>query len=403
MRFRVVSVALTILVMSAGAFAQVTIGNYVLAPNSSTANVPKPYTIIDLNSPATGNGTIGAVSIRSNQPCTQGFKVKFFHNSNGTYTPFAERGPFDITQSLMVVTLNPPVNVVTGDLIGLVALQDCSGLVGQVPILFESAAQWSGDVNVPVTLNTAVAGLPSFALAAFGAQNLNSDVRTQVIPAAGAAEGAFGASFKTDLFLSNPRSTRSAGRLVYHPEVTSGSSGDAAFPFIVDPHASLTYPNFVKEKIGVTGKGSIDVYTTIGYEPPTVAARVYDDSASGTKGFTFDAMTEREALQLFEFATLAVPSDKTKYRMNIGVRSLSAETQVEFDLFDANAGLRQVVTNTYPADYYVQTDFHSLFGVDFNPGDTITVVIRRGAAYVYGSIIDNGSNDPSVQVAKQLK
>ena len=402
MRFRVVSIVLTILVISAAVSAQ-QIGNYVLAPNSSTANIPKPYTIIDINSPATSSGTIGAVSIRANQPCAPGFKVKFFHVSGGVYTPYADRGPFDITQNLMVVQLTPPVTVTAGDVIGLVALQDCSGLVGQVPILFEGAAQFSGEVTTPVVISSAQAILLDFAVAAFGAQNLNSDVRTQVIPAAGAAEGAFGASFKTDLFLSNPRSVRSAGRLVYHPEQTSGQSTDAAFPFIVDSHRSLTYPNFVKEKIGVTGKGSIDVYTTIGYEPPTVAARVYDDAATGTKGFTFDALTEREALQLFEFATLAVPSDASKFRINIGVRSLSAETQVEFQLYDSNGGNRTALTNTYAPDFYTQTDFRSLFGVDFQPGDTITVIIRRGAAFVYSSNVDNGSNDPSLQLAKQLK
>jgi len=402
MRFRVVSLTLTFVVIAASAAGQ-TIGNYVLAPNSTTAPIARPFTVLDLNSPATAAGTIGAVVIRSNQPCTGAFKVKFFHQSGGTYTPFADRGPFDITHALVVVTLTPPVNVVAGDLIGLVALQDCTGLIGQVPLLFKNAAQFNGDVASPVTLGSAVTLLPNFALAALGAANTNSEVRTQTIPAAGAAEGAFGASFKTDLFLSNPRSTRAAGRLVYHPEETSGTADDPSFPFIVDSRTSLNFTNFVKEKIGLTGKGSIDVYTIIGYEAPNVASRIYDDSPAGTKGFTLEALTERDALQTLENAVLVTPRDPSKYRMNIGVRTLNGPTQIEFDLFDSGGGVRATVTNNYPANYYKQTDFHSLFGVDPQAGNTINVVMRQGSGYVYGSIIDNTSNDPSAQVAKPLK
>jgi hypothetical protein len=403
MQSRVVSLVMTLLVLCAAASAQ-TIGNYVLAPNASPSSTGSPlYTILDLSSPATSAGTIGVVAVRGNQPCTNAFKVKFFHNAGGTYTPYAERGPFDITRSITTVTLTPGVAVAPGDLIGLVALADCSGLLGQYPLIFRNAAQFSGDVTSSVTLNNAISVLPGFALAAFGAPNANAEIRTQIIPAAGAAQGAFGASFKTDVFLSNPRSTTAAGRLVYHPEETSGTTSDASFPFIVDSHAAVVYPNFVGNKIGVQGKGSIDVYTRIGFEPPAVTTRVYDEAGQGTKGFTLDALPEREALQTFESAVLATPTDPARFRMNIGLRTLEGETQVSFDLFNSSGGPRASVTRTYSGNYFQQTDFHSLFDVDQQPGDTIVVTMRRGQAFVYGSVIDNVSNDPSAQIAKTVK
>ena len=402
MQARVVSLLLSILVVAAGASAQ-TIGNYVLAPNASTTGQSIPFTVLDLSSPASSNGTIGAVAVRANQTCTGAFKVKFFHQSSGVYTPYEERGPFDFNFPINVVQMTPAVTVTAGDLIGIVALQDCAQVVGQVPLLFRNAAQFSGDVSSPVTLSSATGVLPNFAVAAFGAPNSNVQIRTQVIPAAGAAQGAFGASFKTDIFISNARNMRSSGLLVYHREETSGVPSDPAFPFTVDPHQSLTYPNFVQDRLSITGKGSIDVFTRMGFEVPTVTARVYEDGTAGTKGFTLDAQSERDALQSSETAVLSVPTDASKFRMNIGVRTLEGATQIEYTLYDQNGGTRATIAKGYPANYYQQTDFHSLFGVDFQPGDTISVFQRTGQAFVYGSIIDNNSNDPSAQIAKAVK
>src|SRR5688572_17982045 len=151
---RRIPLVLAILLVSIPAAAQ-SIGNYVLYPNSSASNISRPYTIIDVSSPATTSGTIGAVAFRANQTCTNAFKVKFFHVSGGVYTPFAERGPFDVTGPLTTVTMTPAVTVAPGDVIGLVALQDCASPVGQVPLLFKNAAQFAGDVTTPVTLGNA--------------------------------------------------------------------------------------------------------------------------------------------------------------------------------------------------------------------------------------------------------
>jgi hypothetical protein len=403
MRSRAVLLFFVMCMTCAIASAQ-TIGNYVLAPNASTSGLSTPFTIIDLSSGATSSGTIGAVAVRGAQPCTGAFKVKFFHQpSPGVYAMYAERGPFDVVFPINVVQMTPAVSVSAGDLIGLTILSDCASAVGQTPLLFKNAASFGGDLAGTTGIGNAAGVITNFALAVFGAPTSNTDIRTQTIVAAGAAQGAFGASFKTDVFLSNARTFRSSGRLVYHPEETSGTGNDPSFPFTVDPHQSLVYPNFVFDKLARTGKGSLDVYTRMGFEAPTVTARVYDDSTGGTKGFTLDALTEREALQPSESATLAVPNDPSKYRINIGVRTLDGETRVDYGLFDQFGTLRSSVAKTYPANYYQQVDFNSLFGVSFQAGDTIQIVQQAGRSFVYASVIDNTSNDPSAQIAKAVK
>jgi hypothetical protein len=403
MRFRVVLLFFVMCITCAIASAQA-IGNYVIAPNASTSGLSVPFTVIDLSSGATSSGSIGAVAVRGAQTCTGAFKVKFFHQpSSGVYQMYAERGPFDVVFPINVVQMTPAVSVTAGDLIGLTITSDCASAVGQIPLLFKNAASFAGDVTGTTSISAAAGVIPNFALAVFGAPSSNTDIRTQTVVAAGAAQGAFGASFKTDLFLSNARTFRSSGRLVYHREETSGTGNDPAFPFTVDPHQSLVYPNFVSDKLAITGKGSIDVYTRMGFEAPTVTARVYDDSSAGTKGFTLDALTERDALQPSESATLAVPNDASKYRINLGVRTLDGETRVEYDLYDSVGTLRSSTTKTYAANFFQQVDFNSLFGVSFQPGDTIQVVQQGGRSFVYASVIDNTSNDPSAQIAKAVK
>lgn len=407
MRFRVVLASAFLLFLSTVAAAQ-TIGNYPLAVNGNTSGFTAPYTVIDLSSAATQDGAIGAVAIRNLIPtCNNGVKVKFFRRTGTTFTPYAERGPFNITGSITLVTLTPPVAVQQGDLIGLVAMTSCAVFGGQVPVLNRNAAVFNGEVSSAVSLSSSIGQLSNFALGVFGAPTGTAEIRTHVIVAAGASQGAFGSSFKTDLFLTNPRTTRSLGRLVYHPENTSGVPSDPSHPFILDFAESAFLPNFVETTLHLSGKGSIDVYTTIGFEPPHVMARIYEDSGTaGTKGFTMDALPLRDALD-FESAEVGVlftPSDPAKFRMNVGVRTLDEQTKVVYQLVNSIGNLKRAVEITYPPNFYTQQDAGVLMGTALAAGDTILVFTEiTGRAFIYGSIIDNTSNDPSLQMAKPLE
>jgi hypothetical protein len=224
-----------------------------------------------------------------------------------------------------------------------------------------------------------------------------------VILAAGATGGIGGASFKTDVYIGNLRSNRTQGRLVYHPAGASGTTSDPSVPFSLDPQRSLTLPNFVATNLGINGVGSVDVYTTIGYEPPNIAIRIYDDAlAAGTKGFSMEALPPAAALQPFENAILFAPQDTARFRMNIGVRTLEA-TEVQFLHLDRDGNQRAFVTRSYPADFFTQASAATFTGVQPNGGDTIIVYTQQNPVFAYGSIVDNTTNDPSVQIAKHMK
>jgi hypothetical protein len=400
------SLSLAVLVLcSASGFAQ-TAGNYVLRPNATVPDLAEPFTVIDTTSTFTATGPVSAVVVRSfTAPCANAFKVKFFRESGGVFTPYAERGPFDITGTLTKVTLSPAVSVQAGDLLGVVALSNCAEFRGQSPLPAESALIFAGDVSSPVNASAAVAQLPNFALAAYAAPSSNAEVRTTVLVAAGSAQGAFGSSFRTDVFLTNPRRNASEGRLVFHPEGQVGVPTDPSWPYHIEFAESLILPNFVMENLRQVGKGSIDVYTTIGFEPPQVAARIYETSSSGTKGFAMDAVPEDEALDAGpgDVGVLFTPVNPSAFRMNMGYRTLNAATVIVFQLVRGNGVVAAARDVSVAANTYQQVDVAQFFNTPLLPGDTILLFTRQGAAYVYGSIIDNLSNDPSFQLARPLE
>lgn len=392
-----------ILLLATPAVRAQSIGNYTFAATPSPS-LSAPNTIIDLTAPATQDGTIGTIAIRSPRfACDNGFKVKFYRRSGNTLTSFAERGPFSLNGTHTTIDLTPAVNVQKNDLIGIVSLQDCMATAGQTPVANAEAVQFSGDVS-SANLSSGTR-LQHFALAVYGAQNSHAEIRMQVIVVAGAAAGAGGAQFRTDVFLTAPRQGISGGRLVYHREAVSGFDDDPSVSFDLEPGASRTIPNIIGTNLGLSGKGSMDIYTKIGFEPPIVSTRVYDDAgAAGTKGFSFDAQRLSEALNVGQQGVLFTSQDTARFRMNVGIRTLDIPTQIDFVVLNSAGLQRTVVTKTFPANYYVQPDVAGLLnGFAPQPGDTILVTPIDGPVFVYGSIIDNKTNDPSLQIAKPLQ
>ena len=376
-----------------------------------------PLTFVNLGTPATSDATIRMAAMRMSPgpPCNNSIKIKFFHRSGGVISMFAERGPFTPAGFVTKVTLTPPVDVRAGDLIGVTMSQACSLALGPLAetAKTEGVVQIYGDASGSYDVYGGTTTprpflIPAVALSVFGSSTVDAEVRSQIIVAAASATGVGGSRFKTDIQLGNQqdviaispvRGGTVSGRLVYHPEATAGSPSDPSVAFTLAHNESKTLLDIVGG-LGLSGKGSIDVYTTVGFEPPFAAARVYEDSGGSTKGFTMDAQLPERALQ--NSGILFTPTDPVKFRMNIGVRTLDRPTSVVFQLYSASGTARVAyVLRSYPANYYVQTEASQLLGMPLQAGDTIVVTPSFGGdpVFVYSSIIDNTSQDPSLQFA----
>ena len=421
-----IAFAVLLLCLSAIAAAQ-TIGTYVIAPDTpidssgvSFGVPPAGRTYVNLSGPAPAAATIRTVAFRTTAAsgCNDTVKIKFFRRSGDTITTFAESGPFPRTGSHTKVTLPTPVDVQTGDLIGITLAGNCFATIG--PIGQSSKGEGSVAIYSDASGSYDLYGnsttprprlFPGVALGIYGSSDANPEVRTQVIVAAASAAGVGGSRFKTDIQLGNPplpeflfnaplTGDTVLGRLVYHPEATSGTAGDPSVPFKLARGESRTILDFVGG-LGLTGKGSVDVYTTVGFEAPLAVARVYEDSGGSTKGFTMDAQLPERAIR--SESILFAPTDPAKFRMNIGVRTLDRPLTLVFAILRPDGTARTAsVERFYPANYYTQVEASQLLGATLQAGDAI-VIHAADPVFVYGSIIDNASQDPSLQFAGGLK
>ena len=214
--------------------------------------------------------------------------------------------------------------------------------------------------------------------------------------------GLYGSYYRTAVQLSNPSDNLSFGRLVYHPKERSGSTGDSFVRYTLQPRQTLQFPN-VLGLIGTSGNGSLDVVPE-GGAIPVVRARVYNDAGSlGTTGVTEQGLPPEEALVAGQAGLLLGPSDVQKFRFSVGLRTLESGATLTFTLRDAAGNVVKVVTENHPGTYYIQRSASELFdGAVMGGDESVTVEVSAGSAFVYATVADNVTNDPSLQIARRL-
>ena len=364
-------------------------------------------TLVDFSAPATADGAITSVTVQwaggGISGCSPGFKVKFFRpsSSSGSLSYLGERGPFPAVRSLLVLPISPPVSVKARDLIAVTELGGslCGGVGNTSNGVGINTALFDGDVASDRTLGDAIA-LERSQISIQGTGG-GTEVRTGILPVVLSSPGQFGANFKTALQITNPSSYVINGRLVFHPERTSASSADPSLPFTLGARQTVGYADIVAA-MGQTGVGSLDVVSTQS-PPPLIVARVFNDGGSaGTSGFTEATVAPEVALQEFDIARLTTPADSANFRLNVGVRTLSADTNLSVTLYASSGAVLTTLTRSYPPDYFAQVgvvDF--LGGVAPGPNQTISISVYSGSAIVYGAIADNRTNDSSIQLGNR--
>jgi hypothetical protein len=228
--------------------------------------------------------------------------------------------------------------------------------------------------------------------------------QTRILPVVGSVPGNFGAYFKTSVQLYNPKSSAVSGKIVFHTQAVSGSPNDPSLAYSIPAGKSLSYADLLPAMGIASGLGSADVVADAGSPFPVLLARVFNDAgAAGTTGLALEPMAASDALQNGESGVLIAPAD-THFRLNIGVRTL--EQGVAFDLTVRNKDgvIVKTTSKSFGPTFFRQIgsteilDDYALVG-----GETITIQITSGSAFVYGSTTDNTTQDPSVQFAKKVE
>ena len=364
---------------------------------------------VDLTRPATAAGDYSSAtvlwSIAAGNPCASAFKVRFYRPNEGltSLSLIAERGPFDVQAGLVTVPLSPPVSLLAGDLLGIVELlpPPCGSVTltgggGGLKTLLIAENLDPGDTLPICTENASIESLAMSAVATAG----GTEVRAGIVTGAGSVHGAANSNFKTGMQLVNPGLADIQGRLAFHPIGHSASPADPSLPYAVHAQQSISFPDVV-DALGATGLGSIDVIADKSYSPLVVTHVFNDAGAAGTAGFTEPAVRagDQYVIEPGEIGTLVAPADLTKYRMNIGVRSLAQGASLFIRMRDATGQTRQTLSRSYSPDFFDQrTAKDFLNGIDVTPNALIEIGVTAGRAIVYAVSVDNTTNDTSLQL-----
>jgi hypothetical protein len=228
--------------------------------------------------------------------------------------------------------------------------------------------------------------------------------QTRILPVVGSVPGNFGAYFKTSVQLYNAKSSAVSGKIVFHTQAVSGSSNDPSLAYSIPAGKSLSYADLLPAMGIASGLGSADVIADAGSPFPVLLARVFNDAgAAGTTGLAIEPMAPSDALQNGDTGVLIAPAD-TRFRLNIGVRTLEQGVGFNVTVRNKDGVVVKTTSKSFGATFFRQIGSTEILdGYLLVGGETITIQITSGSAFVYGSTTDNTTQDPSVQFAKKVE
>ena len=228
--------------------------------------------------------------------------------------------------------------------------------------------------------------------------------QTRFIPVVGSTPGSFDSFFKTSVQLYNAKSGAISGKIVFHTQSASGSAADPSLAFSLQPGKSLSYADLLPAMGIASGLGSADLVADAGSPFPVALVRVFNDAGTaGTTGLAEEPMNAADALQNGDAGVLIAPADQ-KFRLNIGFRTLEQGASMTFTVRDKDGTLVKTSTRTFGPTFFQQVGSATMLdGYVLTGGETITVQITAGSAFIYGSTTDNTTQDPSVQFARKVE
>lgn len=356
--------------------------------------------IVDLSHPATAAGTVNSFSIIvSAASCPDTFRVRFLRPSDpfGAFTIVAERGPFSAVGNTNIFALTPAVSVQKGDLLAITQTSagTCSGV-----------AFASGNPSDTVMLiddlgsGTFLGGTLRRGVTPAMQASVDGKVLTDVLPVVGSVAGSFGSQFRTTIQLTNPTNATINGRFVFHPINTTGSDSDPDELYTLTAHKSvLLHP--IETIFGTTGVGSIDVIT-FGTAPPVISTRVFNDTgATGTSGFSEDAVAVENALGIDQTGYVTLPDDLDNYRMNIGIRTLAAGATLSITYSQLSGATIASKTLSLGPNRLTQVPVQDFTGSAPAADASIAIKVTAGNAIIYSTTTDNRTNDSALKYASR--
>ena len=215
-----------------------------------------------------------------------------------------------------------------------------------------------------------------------------------VIPAAGTLTGAAGSQWQSDVTIHNVGTTPTLISIEFH----DGSGLVATESVLIGARRTVALENIVGDVFGLSNRQGALVITGEDYalRKLSVTSRTFNLSDEGEFGQDIPAWNATAAAETGDTAVLNGPVSPASARFNFGLYA-PEETSIEWLLVREDGTTAATVTETYEAGTHVQYSpgIPSYLGGENLPNDVIYARILEGRAFIYGSIVENATGDPS--------
>ncbi|MGV8041322.1 MAG: S8 family serine peptidase [Thermoanaerobaculaceae bacterium] len=220
-----------------------------------------------------------------------------------------------------------------------------------------------------------------------------------LVPSVAHAPGAGGSQWRTDLAAVNPDGATQL-TLTYTP-VQGAAGSPVVRNATLTSGATREWSDLLVSLFGfpatATPKGTVEVAS-----PGSVYlfARTYNQAAAGTYGQSYPSLRATDGLGQGQEGVVLQLSKSTEFRSNLGVQNLggTACTVAVRLLGPTGAQLGSTLTQSLDAGRFFQWD--DVFAKAGAPSQTLayaTVEVQTAGCrvWVYGSVVDNGTGDPT--------
>lgn len=218
------------------------------------------------------------------------------------------------------------------------------------------------------------------------------------LPKAVSGSNPDGSTLRTTLQLTNPTAGTLTGTVRFLP---ADGSGAGAFHYSIPPFATKAHSDVVGTA-GKTGPGALDVTSTSGVLPVTLARIIHSGNGQGFQAAEEQSHDVMERLQAGDRVALVAPVS-TSTPFAIGVRTFGKDLALTITVNRATDGfqVRQFST-TIPANTTSEIDATTFLGVAPPAGGIIEIFVDGGGGLVYGSAANSATGAVNYQPARRL-
>jgi CubicO group peptidase (beta-lactamase class C family) len=218
------------------------------------------------------------------------------------------------------------------------------------------------------------------------------------IPAVAHSNGVGDSIWRSDLVLLNRSTRANEVRVRYY-------NGWEALEHELELAAGES--RVIPDVVGWFGRGGSGPLQVFSSEALTVTSRTFNHSSRGTFGQSMAGVTATGGLESGESVVLMQLREDDTARTNIGIfNQWPRFAKVRVELYDRDGSIVHADTWTIPPLHTVQLNrpYRTFGGVlDIESGYAVITVLSSQDIYVYGSVIDNATGDPTAIPMKTEK